>query len=227
MTRSNPPPPGARIAIVRLPCLSNATDFRLLTWADWITSPPAGDYDFIVLPGTKSTIPDLLWLKASGLAEWILAQHRRGATVVGICGGFQMLGIIVQDPHGVDSRIEFAPGLALLPITTVMSAEKQTAVNIARTRGGVQFSGYEIHMGATEAQESLEPFARLDDGREDGACAPGVIGTYLHGALEHPDVCAELFGVPAPVFASKHEHYERLADWFDTHGRHLDRLGLT
>ena len=97
---STPAPPGARIAIVRLPCLSNATDFRLLTWADWITAPVAADYDFVILPGTKSTIADLRWLRASGLAEWILAQHRRGATVIGVCGGFQMLGRTIHDPFG-------------------------------------------------------------------------------------------------------------------------------
>jgi adenosylcobyric acid synthase len=226
LKRQGAPPPGARIAIVRLPCLSNATDFRLLTWADWITSPPAGDYDFIVLPGTKSTIPDLVWLKASGLAEWILGQHRRGATVVGICGGFQMLGRTISDPLGADSDVRSAPGLDVLPVATVMSAEKRTEVKTATTRGGVRFAGYEIHVGSTDVQAPLEPFARLDDGTVDGACVPGAVGTYLHGALEHPDVCAELFGVPAPVFTSKTAHYERLADWFEQHGRELGRLGL-
>ena len=87
---------GGRIAIIRLPHLSNATDFRLLSWADWITSPPSGHYDAVILPGTKNTIADLLWLHGVGLADWVMAQHRRGATVVGICGGYQMLGRIIQ-----------------------------------------------------------------------------------------------------------------------------------
>ena len=220
------PPRGARLAIVRLPSLSNATDFRLLNWAEWITSPPAVDYDFIVLPGTKSTIADLLWLRASGLAEWLLAQHRRGATVIGVCGGFQMLGRTIHDPLGVDSDVRFAPGLALLPLATVMGNEKTTRVRTALTPGGTRFTAYEIHMGVTEMEGSLPEFAAFEDGATDGARLPGVIGTYLHGALENPDVCAELFGVPPPVVVSKTAQYDRLADWFECHGRNLSQLGL-
>lgn len=219
-------PPGARVAIVQLPCLSNATDFRLLTWAEWITSPIAADYDFIVLPGTKSSIPDLLWLKASGLAEWILEQHRRGATVLGICGGFQMLGRTVHDPLGIESDVQCASGLGLLPVVTVMGAEKHIEVKRATTRGGVYFTGYEIHVGSTKIEGRVERFAHFADGTADGACVPGAIGTYLHGALENPDVCAELFGVPVPALVPKREQYERLADWFEQHGRGLARLGV-
>jgi adenosylcobyric acid synthase len=223
---SAPVPPGARIAIVRLPCLSNATDFRLLTWADWIAAPVAADFDFIILPGTKSTIGDLQWLQASGLAEWILAQHRRGATVVGVCGGYQMLGRAVHDPLAIESDVRFASGLALLPVVTVMAGAKRTEVRHAVTRGGIRFTGYEIHLGTTDVEAPVEPFARLDNGSADGACVPGVIGTYLHGALENPDVCAELFGVPAPSVVPNAEHYARLAEWFERHGRDLSRLGL-
>jgi adenosylcobyric acid synthase len=221
-----PAPPGARIAIVRVPCLSNATDFRLLTWADWITTPVLADYDFIILPGTKNTVVDLRWLWASGIAEWTLAQHRRGATVIGICGGFQMLGRSVHDPLGIESDLRFASGLGLLPVVTVMANSKRTEVTDAVTRGGVRFTGYEIHVGRTEVEAPVEPFARLTDGRDDGACVPGVLGTYLHGALENPDVCAELFGVPAPSVVPTREHQERLAEWLEQHGRDLSRLGV-
>src|SRR5262249_14289039 len=100
MRRRAPVPSGARIAIVRLPHLSNATDFRLVTWADWIDSPSATQYDFIILPGTKNTIDDLMWLREVGLADWIVAQHAAGTTVIGVCGGFQMLGRQVRDPEG-------------------------------------------------------------------------------------------------------------------------------
>jgi adenosylcobyric acid synthase len=220
------PPAGARTAIVRLPCLSNATDFRLLAWADWITAPPKGDYDFVVLPGTKSTIADLLWLRESGLADWILAQHRRGATVVGVCGGYQMLGRSIHDPLGVESDLRFAPALNLLPVMTVMESEKATRVKRAVTPGGISFVAYEIHMGATEIERTVPPFARFDDGTTDGARLPGVIGTYLHGALENPDVCAEVFGVPPPSVDAKAVQYDRLADWFECHGRNLSQLGL-
>ena len=218
-----PGPAGARLAIIRLPCISNATDFRLLSWADWIQSPGAADYDFIVLPGTKNSIGDLRWLHSTGLSTWILAQRQRGATVIGICGGFQMMGRRIDDPLNIDGGGS-AAGLGLLPVVTEMKADKRTEVKAATTRGGVKFTGYEIHMGETALEGTAEPFARLDDGGADGACLPGAIGTYLHGALENPEVCAELFGVTLGALTSKRDQYERLADWFDRHGRGLDGL---
>ena len=217
-------PAGARIAIVRLPCMSNATDFRLLTWADWIQAAPAGDFDFVVLPGTKNSIADLKWLHSTGLSAWILGQRRRGATVLGICGGYQMMGRRIDDPLGVEGGGS-ATGLGLLPVVTVMRPDKRTEVKAATTRGGTRFTGYEIHMGETSFEGSApQPFARFEDGTGDGACLPGAIGTYLHGALENPDVCAEVFGVPIASLAPKRDHYERLAGWLEQHGRALERL---
>jgi len=216
--------PGApRIAIIRFPCISNATDFRLLDWAEWVTAPPAGDFDFVILPGSKSTVPDLRWLHDTGLAGWVTAQHRRGATIVGICGGFQMLGRRIDDPARVESSEATAEGLGLLPAVTVMETMKTTAVRAARSRGGVRFAAYEIHMGRTTIDVPMQAFARLEDGRADGACGAGVIGTYLHGAFEHADVCAETFGVDV-VVVSKADHYRRLAGWFSTHASRLDFL---
>jgi adenosylcobyric acid synthase len=221
------PPMGARVAIVRLPCLSNGTDFRLLTWAEWITAPSAADYDFVILPGTKSTIADLSWLRQVELDDWIRGQHRRGATIIGICGGFQMLGRTILDPHGMESSTRRAEGLALLPAETVLASTKTTEVKTATTRGGVCFSGYEIHVGVTTLDSVCEPFADLAGGGVDGACASRVIGTYLHGAFENADVCAEVFGVPVRASAPKAEHYRRLAEWFERHGRGLSELGLS
>jgi adenosylcobyric acid synthase len=226
---STPAPAGARLAVIHFPQLSNTTDFRLLTWADWITAPHAAErYDFIILPGSKNTLADLSWLRGTGLADWILEQHRRGTTVVGICGGYQMLGRSIRDPAGMESSAESAEGLGLLPATTWLSHEKQTRTVSATTRGGVRFNGYEIHLGVTtlDPSERFTPFARLDDGALEGVCGAGVIGTYLHGAFEHPDLCAEVFGIEAPPAASKADHYRRLAAWFDQHVRHPDRLGL-
>jgi adenosylcobyric acid synthase len=217
---TRPAPPGTRTALVRFPSLSNATDFRLLTWADWITSPPAGSYDFVILPGSKNTLLDLAWLRRTGLADWVVAERRRGATIVGICGGYQMLGLRISDPHGMEAGGD-ADGLGLLPVVTTLTREKTTRAVTARTPDGVQFGGYEIHLGDTRPQDGadLVPFADVEDGSGDGARAPGVIGTYLHGALEHPAVCAELFGIDAPVAASKAAEYEKLADWFEANGR--------
>ncbi len=222
----SPAPPGARVAIVRFPSLSNATDFRLLTWANWVTRPPSIDYDVVILPGSKQTAVDLAWLRDVGLADWVLQQHQRGAKVIGVCGGFQMLGRTIADPLGVESKTSTARGLGLLPIDTTMAADKTTQVRTATTRGGVPFAAYEIHMGVTSIDAGVEPFARLDDGRAEGACVGKVSGTYLHGALEHADVCSELLGVPVAPGAAKREQYERLADWFEQHGRGLEQLGL-
>ena len=221
-----PAPAGARVAIIRFPSLSNATDFRLLTWADWVSRPPATDYDVVILPGSKHTIADLAWLRVVGLADWVLKQHQRGARVIGVCGGFQMLGRTIADPLGVESKASTARGLGLLPIDTTMAADKTTKVRSATTRGGVPFAAYEIHMGVTAIDEGLEPFARLDDGRPDGVCVGTVSGTYLHGALENAAVCSELLGVHVAPAAAKREQYERLADWFEQHGRGLERLGV-
>ncbi len=222
-----PAPAHARIAIVRLPSISNATDFRLLTWADWIESPPGREYDFVILPGSKSTLHDLRWLRATGLADWIDAHHRRGGSIVGICGGFQMLGREIRDPTAAESPEPFAEGLGLIGAETTLVAEKTTAVRTATTKNGVRFGGYEIHLGITTLDPGMPSFAVTDDGRPEGVWTDRIVGTYLHGALESAGVCADVFGVSPDHVAPKREAYERLADWLDRHGRGLARLGLT
>jgi adenosylcobyric acid synthase len=217
-------PAGARIAIIRLPRLSNATDFRLLSWAEWIAQPVPGHFDFVILPGSKTTIADLKWLRDTGLAEWVTAQHRAGATVIGVCGGFQMLGRTIRDALGVESPDAMANGLGLLPVDTVMRPDKTTVLRTAWSRGGVKFRAYEIHLGVTKADLPMQPFARLPDGGAEGACGPGVIGTYLHGAFENADVCAETFGVEVGA-VSKAAHYRRLGEWFSRYAR-LDLFGF-
>jgi adenosylcobyric acid synthase len=121
-----------------------------------------------------------------------------------------------------------AEGLGLLPASTTLNREKQTRAVVATTPGGVRFGGYEIHLGDTTLDPCGEtvPFARLNDGSTDGICSAGVIGTYLHGAFEHPAVCAELFRIDAPAAVSKADQYQRLGSWFAQHVRHLDELGL-
>jgi adenosylcobyric acid synthase len=225
---STPSPAGARLAIVRFPHLSNATDFRLLTWADWITGPRPERFDFIILPGTKNTIADLLWLREAGLDDWIRSQHLAGSTVIGVCGGYQMLGRSVRDPSGIESAIREAAGLGLIEATTELTREKRTRAVSATTPRGMTFGGYEIHLGVTslDSANKTMPFARLGDGSLDGVRGAGVIGTYLHGAFENPAVCAEVFGIDAPLMVSKAAQYQRLGEWFAQHARHLDLLGL-
>jgi adenosylcobyric acid synthase len=204
----------SNIAVVRLPHISNFTDFRLLP-CQWISRPVARQMQWIILPGTKNTIGDLAWLRQQGLADWIVQQHRNGARILGICGGYQMLGKRVHDPDGVESRQpQSCDGLGLLPVDTILADTKITRVVAARTPAGHEFGAYEIHMGRTEATDGL-PFAVVDGGGVDGARAEGVMGTYLHGALENPGVLRELFGLEVQALPAS-AHYDRLAEWFRT-----------
>lgn len=225
-TPVSPPPFGARTAIIRLPSLSNGTDFRLLRWAEWVESVPSSHFDFVLLPGTKNTILDLLWLRETGLADWVIQQRQRGATVIGICGGFQMLGRSIHDPLGVESNGRFVEGLDLLPCQTTLGPEKTTVVRHGVTTNGTPLSAYEIHMGTTTIEERLPPFAVFDGGETDGVRTDGLIGTYLHGAFEHPAVCADIFGIDLIDEPSKVDQYARLADWFEAHFRNRAALGV-
>jgi adenosylcobyric acid synthase len=209
------PPAGARIAILRFPSLSNATDFRLLTWADWVTTPPPGQYDFVVLPGSKHVAGDLAWMRDKGLDRWVSREYGRGATIIGVCGGYQMLGEGVRDPAGVESPTSYARGLGLLSADTVLLAEKTTRARRATLASGTSFSAYEIHLGATTCHGGLPPFALLEDGTLEGVRGDRLIGTYLHGAFEDAQVCGEVFGFVPPAPPSREATFTRLADWFD------------
>ena len=118
------------------------------------------------------------------------------------------------------------------PVIDGVSASSATARQISGSDGptpsGVRFGAYEIHLGLTTAAPSavLPPFAQLDDGTFDGVRGAGVLGTYLHGALESADVCTEIFGIDVPAAASKASQYRRMAAWFEQHARHLNALGL-
>jgi adenosylcobyric acid synthase len=218
-------PPGARVAVLRFPCLSNGTDFRLITWADWISAAPACEqYDFVILPGSKNTIADLRWMRQRRLDAWVIGQYRSGATVIGICGGYQMLGRAIHDPDAMESRGASVAGLGLLPTETVLGREKTTRVVNATTGRGSSFRAYEIHLGRTTADAPLEPFARLADGGTEGVCERRVIGTYLHGALENASVCSEVFGIAVSPRSDTEVRYRRLARWFARHLRSEDFL---
>ncbi|MEP7306198.1 MAG: cobyric acid synthase [Acidobacteriota bacterium] len=213
--RRTPAPQGASIAIIRFPQLSNGTDFRLLSWADWVVTPSETRYDFVILPGTKDTIHDLSWMRQRGLDRWLDAQHRGGATIIGICGGFQMLGQDIRDPDGLESTPGAAPGLGFLAAHTILMREKTTTLRRATLADRIPFCAYEIHLGVTTCSAPLPPFARLDDGRPEGVWTNRVLGTYLHGALEDAGVCSELFGVNVAGAVSKDSEYTGLADWFE------------
>jgi adenosylcobyric acid synthase len=141
-----------------------------------------GDAGLIILPGSKATIADLAALRQAGFHIDIAAHLRRGSTVIGLCGGYQMLGRLIRDPTGIEGPPGVAEGLGLLDVETVLSDEKR--LKPARGEaGGIPFSGYEMHMGVTTGPDCARPFARLSDGTPDGAVSADgrVVGTYIHG----------------------------------------------
>ena len=188
------------VAVIRLPHISNFTDFAPLEehpdmgirYVNRIDQ--FGDPDMILLPGTKNTMGDLLWLRDSGLAEAIKAAAGRGTPVLGVCGGYQMLGRTLSDPAGIE-RQGMLSGLDLLPVDTVFTGDKTRtrciAVCAAGPFAGAKLSGYEIHMGKTETGGTT-PFCRFADGRTDGAVSGSVFGTYLHGLFDSGELVNRL-----------------------------------
>ena len=179
------------IAVVRLPRISNFTDTAPLErhpalGVRFVSGPSAlGRPDMVILPGTKSTMDDLLWMRQNGLERAIARLAAEGVPVLGICGGYQMLGERLLDPQGTERGGELA-GMGLLPCTTVFEAQKiRTRVSAAVLAPGWEcdIQGYEIHMGRTETG-GANPFCRLEDGRTEGAVVGHVFGTYLHGLFD-------------------------------------------
>lgn len=203
----------SEVAIVRFPRISNHTDFRLLPFPCWIDAPLARTFKTVILPGTKSTMSDLAWLRSRGLDQWILRQHEEGATILGICGGYQMLGSSIEDPDHSESEVERMEGLNLLPVTTVLQREKTVQAVEAQTRSGVPFGAYEIHVGQTSAPESEQCFAYVG-GQREGLVCNRCIGTYLHGAFENCSVLLESLGIQGRHSSTQEENFDRLADWF-------------
>ena len=128
-----------------------------------------------------------------------------------------MLGVMIDDPDHVESSIERMDGLGMLPMRTVLRSPKVTQIVAASVAGGPELTAYEIHMGRTEALETVAPFAQLADGSPEGAQAGRVTGTYLHGIFEHPDVILQTLGIDLPRVPTKCEMYDRLADWLVAH----------
>jgi adenosylcobyric acid synthase len=242
-----------RISVVRLPHLSNFSDFSALREMNGVAvcysdAPSTSvDADVIVIPGTKNTIGDLGWLRSTGWADRILSHARSRKPVIGICGGFQMLGDHVLDPDRVEDDAEAAVGLGLLDVDTTMAASKVTRQATAtlvdpRAFGDVRaspvFQGYEIHMGETRLGSGALPLlhlTRLGDETPiiDGAVSADhrVFGTYLHGFFDAPEAATLLVshlrravGKPAAVeetgvTLAMPSPYDELAAHFR---RHLD-----
>lgn len=220
-TSNQPAQENSKCAVIRFPRISNTTDFRLLPGARWISQPVDQHFDFIFLPGTKSTISDLEWLRRQGLETWLRSQYENGSTLIGICGGFQMLGESIEDPFGMESEQRKAVGLRLLPLETTLAPTKTTRSVHACSPKGHRFPAYEIHLGESKYHgPAAEAFASLDDGSTDGIRLDRIVGTYLHGAFEDAGVLAE-FGIAAE---ERNRGYDRLADWFEPFGTRFDEL---
>jgi adenosylcobyric acid synthase len=141
-----------------------------------------GDIDLVILPGSKATIADLAALRAGGFDVDIAAHRHRGGLVLGLCGGYQMLGRTVADPQGIEGPAGSVAGLGLLDVETVLSDHKRLEPIRGTTTGDVSFCGYEMHMGVTTGADCARPFARLEHGAPEGAISPDgrVFGTYIH-----------------------------------------------
>ena len=179
-----------KIAVPMLPHISNFDDLDPLEAEPdveivrvWPGSTLPGDAALVLLPGSKATISDLAALRAGGFDIDLLAHIRRGGHVLGLCGGYQMLGRAIADPGGMEGARGSVPGLGLLDVETVLTGNKTLEPVTGRSADGVSFSGYEMHIGATSGPDAASPFARFADGRPDGAVSPSgrVSGTYVHG----------------------------------------------
>ena len=145
--------------------------------------PVPADADLVLIPGTKSTRGDLAFLRAQGWDVDIAAHHRRGGAILGICGGYQMLGRVVADPEGIEGEPGETEGLGLLDVTTTMTPEKRLAETWAEhVATGARFQGYEIHVGRTTGPDLARPFARVSGEPEGAVSADGLVaGSYFHG----------------------------------------------
>jgi adenosylcobyric acid synthase len=193
-----------RVVVPSLPRMSNHTDFDALRAHPDVDlcfvrqgeAIPAAD--LIIIPGSKNTRADLEWLRAQGWPTVIERHLRYGGKVIGICGGFQMLGQDVSDALGIEGAPGRSPGLGLLAMHTCLTADKRL-VQVAGTCAFAQeamrdaVSGYEIHMGVSDGPALSRPAFRID-GRPEGACSPDgqILGTYLHGLFDAPQACAAL-----------------------------------
>jgi adenosylcobyric acid synthase len=215
------------VAVVLLEHLSNFTDFDRLERDPrvhlYYTDQPdeLERADIIVLPGSKNTIRDMQRIREKGLAGPIFEAYEGGKKVIGICGGYQMMGRSIEDPNGVEGSHERIPGLGLLPVRTCLEPEKRTERSRFRFKDqeGNCF-GYEIHKGRSESLEGLAPLGRIEGDRPEGTWLnENCWGTYLHGILDNEIVIEDLLkgltersSVTKEHRAFKEEQYDRLAD---------------
>ena len=225
------------VAVVLLRHVSNFTDFNVLERDPRVhlyytnNIEELAKADIVVLPGSKSTLDDLRELRRNGVATAILKARRRGATILGICGGYQLMGQEVCDPTHIEGDIERLPGLGLLPVRTEMAGEKLTRqVTFSLAQGSDPMQGYEIHVGSTHPAvgADCQPLNRMADGTLEGCWVDDrCMGTYIHGILDNSAFIDYLLtpyaekiaegSRPFDYQAFKEEQYDRLAEHVRRH----------
>jgi adenosylcobyric acid synthase len=233
------------VAVIRVPHISNFTDFAPLAGLKGLgvhfleKHQALSDFQAVILPGSKNTRFDLEWLHSSGWTEEIRQYAARGGHVLGICGGYQMMGHSVHDPGGLEGPAGTTAGLALLPIETTLKAPKTTTLTQFAWDGSVG-RGYEIHMGRTDRFDGAPLFRVTQrNGRaceEDDGCAledGRFMGTYIHGLFDTPEITTRwlravgLHHIEAATLsgpAARERDYDLLAAHFETH---IDVPGIT
>ncbi len=213
------------IAVVLLPHMSNFTDFNRLEQTPKVnlfyaaTPQDLEQADIIILPGSKNTIADLLYLQRQGMATAVKKAHEQNKAVYGICGGFQMMGKWVRDPEKVEGNIDVVPGLGILPVETVLTKGKVTEQCLFTFQNSEwKGKGYEIHMGETITQNT-KPLCVINGQKADGYfLSPKTWGSYIHGIFDNTEVINEILkvagreGTRAFDFQQfKEEQYDKLA----------------
>lgn len=236
------------IAVIRFPRISNFTDFAVLEGMEEINLryvdkvEKLGTPDMILLPGTKNTMADLKWMRENGLEAAMLKEQQKGTVIFGICGGYQMLGEVLEDPEGIEEGGNIR-GMGLLPIRTVFTGEKtrtrvsgtiQELSGVLQGLSGRKLEGYEIHMGVTTGSGKAEHFSIISEEgkpeKSDGAYLENVYGTYVHGVFDEDGIGAELVRILAEKkgihleevcemerHAYKETQYDLLADTLRKH----------
>ena len=232
------------IAVIRFPRLSNFTDMMALECMDAVSvryvssASEFGNPDAVILPGSKNTMEDILWMRQNGLEMKVQKHARHGKLVFGICGGYQMLGEEIEDPEGVEKEGKLR-GLGLLPTRTVFQNEKtrtrvrgvfQNIPGMLSNLKGIEIEGYEIHMGKTTYLDGAESILKLNNiikekTTPDGAARGSVYGSYVHGIFDRPEVTKQLViallrqkGLDTTqvkaidMVAYKEQQYNKLAD---------------
>ena len=236
------------VVVIQLPHIANFDDFDPLARhpgidLKYVDSPAQiSRPDLVIIPGTKTTIPDLTWMNERGLSKAVMELHAAGSAVIGICGGYQMLGTKVSDPECIESSIKELEGLGLMNLTTIFEGSKEThrvngrvteSTGLLAGAAGVQVSGYEIHMGRTKGEGISSPFLIEDradvpvlgNGDPEGAInvSGNVMGTYIHGLFHNGELRTKILkelarrkGVSLPDISNDLDldrEYDKLADW--------------